>query len=231
MSGDALRPQLHLNDWRRRTRALNETAVRLQAARDGLVEDLNVRRREVEQLTVRIDKLGKVGELLRALMDKLVLDQVRTIEEVVTEGLHAIFPDLSLAFEAEVGTKYNKIAIDFFIRQGVDEGAIRGSPMDSFGGGPTSVSSLGLRLLALLRLKRFPLLLLDETLAAVSDEYIDDAGAFLRKLAASTGVDILLVTHKASFLDHAQNAFQGYEDIDEVDGSWSLGLRRIRGNR
>lgn len=231
MSGDALRPQLHLSDWRQRTRALNETAVRLQAVRDRLAEDLAARRQEVERLTIRIDKLGKVGELLRALMDKLVLDQVRTIEGVVTEGLRAIFPDLDMAFEAEVGTKYNKIAIDFFIRQGVDEAAVRGSPLESFGGGPTSVSSLILRLLALLRLKRFPLLLLDETLAAVSDEYIDDAGAFLRKLAASTGIDILLVTHKASFLDHAQNAFQGYEDSDESDGSWSLGLRRIRGHR
>lgn len=231
MSGDALRPQLHLSDWRQRTRALNETAVRLQAVRDRLTEDLAARRQEVGQLTTRIEKLGKVGELLRALMDKLVLDQVRTIEGVVTEGLRAIFPDLALAFEAEVGTKYNKIAIDFFIRQGVDEAAVRGSPMESFGGGPTSVSSLILRLLALLRLKRFPLLLLDETLAAVSDEYIDDAGAFLRKLAASTGIDILLVTHKAAFLDHAQNAFQGYEDSDEDDGSWSLGLRRIRGHR
>lgn len=220
-----------MSDWRQRTRALNETAVRLQAVRDRLQEDLGTRRQEVGQLSSRVEKLGKVGELLRALMDKLVLDQVRTIEGVVTEGLHAIFPDLALTFEAEVGSKYNKVAIDFFIKQGMDEAAVRGAPMDSFGGGPTSVSSLILRLLALMRLKRFPLLLLDETLAAVSDEYIDDAGVFLRKLAATTGIDILLVTHKASFLDHAENAFQGYEDSDETDGSWSLGLRRIRGTK
>ncbi len=195
------------------------------------MEDLDARQQEVEALTVRIDKLGKVGELLRTLMDKLVLDQVKTIEGVVSEGLRAIFHDLALAFEAEVGTKYNKVAIDFYIKQGTDDVSVRGSPMESFGGGPTSVSSLILRLLAMLRLQRFPLLLLDETLAAVSDEYIDEAGAFLRKLSASTGIDILLVTHKASFLEHAQSAYQGYEDIDEADGSWSLGLRRIRGHR
>lgn len=230
MSSDPLRPQQGLNDWRLRAKALGDTATRLQAVRDQLRVELLDRHREVEALTLRIDKVSKVGELLRALMDKLVLDQVKTIEGVVTEGLRAIFPDLALAFEAEVGTKYNKIAIDFFIKQGADETAIRGSPMENFGGGPTSVSSLVLRLLALLRLKRFPVLFLDETLAAVSDEYIDDAGRFLRKFAASTGVDILLVTHKSAFLEHATHAFQGFEDTAD-DGSWSLGLRRIRGHK
>ena len=230
MSRDSLRTQQGLTDWRKRAKTLTDTATRLQGVRDRLTDELSDRQREVEALSLRIDKLTKVGELLRALMDRLVLDQVKTIEGVVTEGLHAIFPDLALAFEADVGTKYNKIAIDFFIKQGTDELSVRGAPMESFGGGPTSVSSLILRILSLLRMKRFPVLFLDETLAAVSDEYIDDAGQFLRKLAASTGLDILLVTHKSGFLEHATNAFQGFEDTDD-DGSWSLGLRRIRGHK
>jgi len=230
VSRDSLRTQQGLTDWRKRAKTLTDTATRLQGVRDRLTDELSDRQREVEALSLRIDKLTKVGELLRALMDRLVLDQVKTIEGVVTEGLHAIFPDLALAFEADVGTKYNKIAIDFFIKQGTDELSVRGAPMESFGGGPTSVSSLILRILSLLRMKRFPVLFLDETLAAVSDEYIDDAGQFLRKLAASTGLDILLVTHKSGFLEHATNAFQGFEDTDD-DGSWSLGLRRIRGHK
>ena len=230
MSSDSLRTRNGLTDWRRRVQALNDTTTRLQITRDRIAEELAARQLEVEALSLRIEKVTKAGELLHALMDKLVLDQVRTIEGVVTEGLHAIFPDLALAFEAEVGTKYNKIAIDFFLKQGTDDTAIRGAPMESFGGGPTSVSSLILRLLALLRLKRFPFLLLDETLAAVSDEYVDEAGQFLRKLAASTGIDILFVTHKAAFLEHAAHAFLGFEDTDD-DGTWSLGLRRIRGHR
>ena len=230
MSSDSLRTRNGLTDWRRRVQALNDTTTRLQITRDRIAEELAARQLEVEALSLRIEKVTKAGELLHALMDKLVLDQVRTIEGVVTEGLHAIFPDLALAFEAEVGTKYNKIAIDFFLKQGTDDTAIRGAPMESFGGGPSSVSSLILRLLALLRLKRFPFLLLDETLAAVSDEYVDEAGQFLRKLAASTGIDILFVTHKAAFLEHAAHAFQCFEDTDD-DGTWSLGLRRIRGHR
>lgn len=230
MPSDALHAQQGLT-FRRRVQTLNRNAARIQAVRDQLSGDLEARHREVERLTKQVERLTKVGELLRVLMDKLVLDQVKTIEGVVTEGLRAIFYDQTLSFEAEVSQKYNKIAIDFFLRQGDESMAIRGHPLESFGGGPSSIASLVLRLLALLRLKRAPILLLDETLAAVSDDYIDAAGQFLRKLAATTGIDILLVTHKQAFLDHAEMAYQGHEANAGDDGSWSLGLRKLRGGK
>jgi chromosome segregation ATPase len=226
MPSDSLRA---LEGLTARTREISRKAMRLQVAREALVAEVADREAEVASLSDRIEKLTKVGELLRVLMDRLVLDQVRSIEGIVTEGLQTIFHDQALAFEAEVGTKYNKVAIDFMLRQGSDESAIRGHPLESFGGGPSSVASLVLRLLALLRLKRKPLLLLDETLAAVSDEYTDQAGQFLRKLADSTGIDLLVITHKQSYLDHAHTAYQGAEETQE-DGTWSLGLRRIRGS-
>ena len=63
----------------------------------------------------------------------------------------------------------------------------------------------------------------------MSDDYIDAAGQFLNKLAKNTGIDVLLVTHKQAFLDHADLAYQGSESTAEEDGSWSLTLRRLRG--
>lgn len=217
--------------WRRRAQALNRQAVRIQTTRDQLQTDLAARRLEVQRLTSQIDRLIKAGELLRLLMDKLVLDQVKTIEGIVTEGLRAIFFDQDLSFETEVSQKYNRISIDFFLRQGDQAMAVRGPPLESFGGGPSSIASLILRLLALMRLKRAPILLLDETLAAVSDDYIDAAGQFLQKLATTTGIDLLLVTHKQAFLDHATMAYQGLALTSEDEGSWSLGLRRMRGGK
>jgi DNA repair ATPase RecN len=167
------------------------------------------------------------GELLRALLDKLVLDQVHAIESVVTEGLKSIFFDQDLAFEAEVGQSRGKVSIDLMIRR--DQGGIeiKGAPLDTFGGGISSMASLTLRLLALMRLKKFPLLILDETLAAVSAEYVDQAGQFLGKLSETTGIPILLVTHNQTFLDHAKTAYQAYED--PATAYLTLGLRKLRG--
>lgn len=86
--------------------------------------------------------------------------------------------------------------------------------MEAFGGGPASIISLILRVLAIRRLKKWPLLALDETLAAVSDDYVDQTGVFLRELSARTGIPILLVTHKPAFLDHAVNGYRGVEVVD-----------------
>jgi len=228
VQGDALHAVDGLTDWRTRVQNLNRTAARLQATRDQIASDLEAKRVEVETLTRRIDRLVLVGELLRALMDKLVLDQVRSIEDIVTEGLKSIFFDQNLKFEAEVSQKYNKVAIDFFFKQGSDATAVRGHPLESFGGGPSSIASLVLRLLSLLRLKRTPIIFLDETLGAVNgDEYIDAAGQFLHKLATTTGIDILYVSQKAAFVDHADVAYQAGSEVHS-DGTWSLDLRRVR---
>lgn len=230
MQGDPLHVVDGLTGWRNRVQVLNRSAARLQAVRDQLANDLEAKRREVEALSSRIERLTLVGELLRALMDKLVLEQVKTIEGVVTEAVKHVFFDQPLSFEAEVTERRNKVAIDFFFRQGQDSFVIRGHPLESFGGGPAVVASLVLRLLTILRLKRTPVLFLDETLGAINgDEYIDTAGQFLNKLAKQTGIDILYVSQKQNFVDHANVAYQAVSESHD-NGAWTLGLKRLRGH-
>jgi hypothetical protein len=195
-----------------------------------LANDLASKEREIIELGAQVEKLTKVLELFRVLMDLLVIKQVRSVESVVTQGLKTIFSDLDLSFEAEVGPKYNKIAVDFFIRQGPKDSLTshRGKPLDSFGGGPSSVASLALRVLTVLRLKLWPILVLDEALGAVSDEYTDQTGQFLRALSDKIGVDLLLVTHKPAFLDHAHQAYRCAEEVGSDGTTRWLTLRSIR---
>jgi DNA repair exonuclease SbcCD ATPase subunit len=182
---------------------------------------------EVVSLTEKYDALVKVNELFRVLLDRLILDQINKITAIVTEGLQIIgWRDLS--FESEVSYKYNKVSVEFFfVRGDPDKGGVRAPPIGSFGGGPTSVASLLLRVLILLRLKRKPMLFLDETLAAVSAEYVDGTSEFLRRFAEKSGVDLLLVTHNPGFMEQAAVAYQGAE---EATGEVTrLTLRKIRG--
>lgn len=207
MSSDAIHDQ---HEMKARVLAVREKASRLRATRDNLQETLKSTKAEIRHLSQEIDVLTKVEELFRALMDTLVVKQVRVIEDVVTEGFQTIFFDQDLHFESEIGTKYNKVSIDFLIREGSLEApiVIRGHPLDSFGGGPVSIASLILRILALFRLQKYPILLLDETLNAVSEEYIEGTGTWLQKMAASMGVPALLITHKASYVDHCTRAYR-----------------------
>lgn len=207
MSSDAIHDQ---HEMRARVLAVKEKTSQLRASRDHFRESLESTKAEIVHLSKEIDVLTKVEELFRALMDLLVVKQVRVIEEVVTEGFQTIFYDQDLHFEAEIGTKYNKVSIDFLIREGSldDPIVIRGNPLDNFGGGPVSVASLILRILAIFRLQKYPILLLDETLNAVSEEYIEGTGAWLQKMAASMGVPALLITHKAAYVDHCTRAYR-----------------------
>jgi len=229
MPGDEVCSEHGLAEWQEQFAALERRALRLQTVRDQLLVEHTGKVKEIEMLGEKVLQLTKVGELLRVLIDQLVLDQVRSIEAIVSEGFRSIFHDQDLAFESDVGTKYNRLAIDFFIRQGTDDNQVRGAPLESFGGGPSSIASLILRLLTLMRLKKRPLLLLDETLAAVSEEYLDNVGRFLHRLAITTGIDVLLVTHKPTLADHAHLAYQGVSEVQD-DGVWDIKLRKLRGS-
>jgi len=226
MQGDPVHALSGVSD---RVRSLSNRSAQLLALRNRLSQELSRKQAEVRELSDRVEKLSKVGELFRLLMDLLVDKQVKVVEGLMTEGLQSIFHDLNLSVEAEVGTKYNRIAVDFFMRQGSKEDPLshRGRPLDAFGGGPSSVASLILRILTLLRLKRYPMLILDEALGAVSDEYTEPTGRFLANLAGKMGVDVLLVTHKPAFVEHADVAYR-CEEIVEADGLRRLNIRSIR---
>lgn len=226
MHGDQVHAVVRLRDWKDRIQKLRSTSIKLQTKRDDLLLAHERATEEVTSLTASIERLSMTGELLRALMDKLVLDQVKAIEAIVTEGLRNIFFDQELSLVADVGQSRGKVSIDLLIKRVQGGMDIVGPPLDTMGGGVSSVASLALRILALMRLKKFPLLVLDETTSAISDVYVDSTGQFLSKLSETTGIPILLVTHNQSFLDHAKTAYQGYEEASEIGAV--LALRKLR---
>lgn len=222
MSSDAL---LNLDGVEQKVRLLRDRKAHLTTLRDKLRNDLSVKEQEVVLLTKKVEMLTLVSELFRRLMDSLVDKQVKSVEKVATNGLQTIFPDLDLSLESEVGPKYNKISVEFFLRRGKGPTSHRGRPLEAFGGGPSSVISLILRVLTIKKLGLYPLILLDESLNAVSDEYIDLTSQFLKSLAAKMGFDILLVTHKAAFSEHSAITYRCQELTDGV--TTNLALKKI----
>jgi len=235
MPSDPIHALEGLTNYRQRVNAARTACTRLRAIRDETQQDLALKRGEILLLDEQQEVLVRVGELYRVLIDKLVLGQVQAIEALATEGLKAVFPDQRLSFRAEMGQRNGRVSASFFLCQGdPDLGGVKGPPLGSFGGGPSSFVSLVLRTLTLLRLKRWPILLLDETLAAVSDEYIEAVGQFLQRLAEVSQINILLVTHKPAFVDHATVAYRGdtfpMSRKDPADPRDALMVRRVKGS-
>lgn len=199
-----------------RLRQLELKAERLVTLRDRLRTQGSQIRKQIDHLDHQSLMLDQTGQGLRKLMDLLINDQVEALRKIVGEGLEAIFHDLDLSFEAELVPKHGKVWIEFYIREGKPENplSIRGKPLDSFGGGPCSVASLIIRLMTMVKLKRIPILVLDESLGAVSEEYVERTGHFLRQLAKETGIDVLLVTHKQGYVTHANRAYRCVEVVE-----------------
>lgn len=222
MPGDAVHALQGLTG---RLRKVELRAERLTTLRDRLADEVKQTERTLERLDAQNLLLDQAGQGLRKLMDLLVNDQVATLRAVVSEGLAAIFHDLDLSFETELQPKHGKVWIDFYLRDGKadDPLSIRGKPLDSFGGGPSSVASLIIRLMTMVKLKRTPILVLDESLGAVSEEYVERTGQFLNQLAREMGIDVLLVTHKHGYVTHANQAYRCVEE--DVGGRRRLILR------
>jgi DNA repair ATPase RecN len=181
-----------------RARKVETTYSMLQDREKDLVDEIDTLRDEDVLLQ-------KVAELFKFLLNKYVYEYAESFSQIVTEGLQTIYHDQDVAFDIEVEQKRGKVYANFVTEQN----GVRANPLESFGGGVSSVVSLLMRVLVLLKADKARYLILDEALAALSTEYIESCGQFLRKLCEELDVNILLVTHNPDFLDQCDNAYMG----------------------
>tara|TARA_B100001057_G_scaffold11248_1_gene10700 strand:- start:440 stop:1084 length:645 start_codon:yes stop_codon:yes gene_type:complete len=150
-----------------------------------------------------------VAELFRQLIDAEVNAGVQAVESLLTEGLSAVFADQQISVRSEVGVSRGKVSVDLITTQKQADGTIsEGSTIDAFGGAVTTVQSVLLRLIVVMRRGLRPVLLLDESLPAFDANYVDAMGKFLRLLCERMGVDILLVTHNPALVEASHRAYR-----------------------
>ena len=160
-----------------------------------------------------------MADLFRTLIDREVVDNAKTVESLLTEGLQAIFDDLDLSVRSEIDIQRGKVAVDLITVQKQADGTItEGASTDVYGGSVATVQSVLLRIVVLNRRGLRPLLLLDESLAAVSEHYVPRVGQFLSVLSKRMGLDVLAVSHNPSLVEAANNAYR----INKKDGKASF---------
>lgn len=135
------------------------------------------------------------------------------VEALVTAGLTAIFEE-SLSFHLVESTSRQTPQIDFVVKTHLPDGSSFDTDvLSARGGGLAAVVGLLLRVVLILLTrasgKKSPdVLVLDETLAHLSREYLDAAGQFLRTLVDSTGLQIIMVTHQVELVEFADVVYR-----------------------
>lgn len=196
---------------------------RIMGQRDAISSQIESTNQSIVKLESEGEILDKVTELFRHLIDQEVTVGVQAVERLQTEGLQAVFDDQDIRVSANVDTSRGKVVVDLITHQTDDSGMeIEGSSGESFGGSVSTVQSILLRLIIILRRGLHPILLLDESLPAFDSVYITNMGRFLSALCNRLGVDILLVSHNPELVTAADRAYR----IVKKDGAAKFELLR-----
>ena len=195
--------------------SLQERYQRLVGRRDSLQERLSEIGVEVSNLENEIDTYDLVSAVFRQLLDKEVVDSVKSVEMLLTEALQAVFTDQDLKVVSEVGESRGKITVSLSTIQDHGGGVVvEGDTTEGFGGAVCTVQSAILRIFVTLRRGLRPLLLMDESLPAFDSNYVQNMGKFMSVLCDRLGFDVLLVTHNQSLVDSSDKAYR----IEKRDG-------------
>jgi DNA repair exonuclease SbcCD ATPase subunit len=166
---------------------------------------------EVEELTKAMAELERVAILFNSLGEERQIKAQQTIEGIVTRGLQMIFDD-TLSFHILQGVRAKSAVVEFIVRTTLPGGQVVDTGvLDARGGGLAATIGFLLRLTVML-LQKDPrednILVLDETFAMVSAEYLEPLGQFLREIVDKTGVQIVMVTHQPEFAEYADRVYR-----------------------
>jgi hypothetical protein len=200
--------------------------LRVEALRDVAVRRLGELETKVVALENEESILDRVCDLFRLLIDQEVVENAKTAQDLLTEGLKAVFDDLDLSVRADVDIHRGRVSVDLLtVQKQADGSTTEGSPTDAYGGSVATVQSVLLRVVVLTRRGLRPLLILDESLGAVAERYVPRVGQFLSLLCARMGLDVLAVSHNPVLVEAANSAYR----IRKKDGV--AGLTKLQAGR
>jgi hypothetical protein len=184
-------------------------SLRVESLRDVAAKRLVEVEAQIIELEGEEALLNRVADLFRHLIDQEVIENAKTAQDLLTEGLRAVFDDLDLSVRSDVDIQRGKVSVDLVTIQHQADGVItEGSPTDAYGGSVATVQSVLLRIVVLSRRGLRPLLLLDESLGAVAEHYVPRVGHFLSLLSERMGLDVLAVSHNPVLVEASNQAYR-----------------------
>jgi hypothetical protein len=197
--------------------------TRQQMAREAQLRQVRKYEDEIEELERSLAVDAKSAEVLKTLLEDMANSSLKPIDKLVTQGLRRVFHDqVDLEFKSDLIERGNQLHVSFRTVQG----PASGKATDSFGGSVSVVESLLLRIIVVLKMGMAPVFLLDETLAQVSDHYVEPLGNLIRVLCKKLGLTVLLVTHQQGFQETADIVY--HADCKESGGVRTLALRKLK---
>lgn len=199
---------------------LDELAVSVRSRRrtldslHGEARSVLLRRKDlqtqIEGLDEDISVYDRVTSLLNSLGEERQMKAQATIESLVTRGLQTIFDD-TLSFHILQTVRAKQAHVEFIVRTTLSDTVVDTPIMEARGGGLIATIGFLLRVVVMLLRdgqRNENVLILDETFAHVSDEYVPGVAQFLREIVDKTGIQVVMVTHQDQFTEYADKIYR-----------------------
>lgn len=173
-----------------------------EGMRASKVKSFDALQVEVSGLETKIKTLLMTEKVLKHLIDRLAKADLERMDKLVTYGLSVVFPGRDIKFVSRLEEYGKRMRVALRTVDGGNEV----SPDSS--SSVQVIESFILRLLCMRKMKRAPLMLLDETFAAVDNVNIDNVGKLITQLSEKTGMDVLLVTHLPQFAEWGRHMYR-----------------------
>lgn len=157
----------------------------------------------IKQLEEEKAELVKAVGVIDRCIQVISANGIGKIEGIVTDGLHRVFGNKTLALVIEKNE--TKRGINYKIQ--VKKGETIGNPMESFGGGVQNMVAFLLRLILIKRFKLAQFLALDEQFSNVSPQYQPRVAQLLKTLTGM-GFTIFAVSHQPLITSSADNIYE-----------------------
>jgi ABC-type branched-subunit amino acid transport system ATPase component len=182
------------------------------SAVEATVDNFKIREKklekEIKEGEQEVQYLLLVQKLFQELIDKEISTSVQVLDQLETEGLQSVFKDQILKVESEVSVLRNKVSVDMSTLQEKAGMFIKGLGNDSFGGSVSTLESLLLRIIVILKRKLRPILFLDESLTAFDPYYLENISEFLKKICKDLNFDIFMITHDPVLYNSADISYR-----------------------
>lgn len=204
-----------------RIESLKDEVNRQRAEKVSVDRRLKKLNDEVFVLNHHAEDLEKIHAVITKYVQTYQESFLQHIEGVVTKGLQAIFEE-PMVFRVEQIVTGKRLEVKFWLSTQFGVETLETSIMDSRGGGVGAVIGFLLRVsIILLMPKQRKILLLDETFAQLSAEYLPNLSEFIRQLVDQSDIQIIMVTHQEELAESADVCYHvshnGYKtEVKEV---------------
>ena len=169
---------------------LNAKLLHYQSVQTSLKRE----QEQLQQVQVKKDISAQANTILQAVFAQIQENVHKTISDIVTRCLQAVFGEEAYEFKIAFEQKRNKIEAEI---QFIKNGEIF-HPMTQSGGGVLDVAAFGLRLSAVLLTlvnRKRRILILDEPFRFLSVEYRPKIRDLIQQLAEELDFQFILITH------------------------------------